>query len=58
MEYINCNNLICQTITLYEECRPLGGYAGGYCKNRHFGGMNRLHHQGDKNRRARNVSSN
>jgi hypothetical protein len=29
------------------------------CKNRRFGGMYRLHHQGDKNQRARNnVSSN
>jgi hypothetical protein len=31
----------------------------GSCKNRRFGGMYRLHHQGDKNWRARNnVSSN
>jgi hypothetical protein len=31
----------------------------GYCKNQHFGGTYRLHHQGDKNRRTRNnVSSN
>jgi hypothetical protein len=31
----------------------------GSCKYRRFGGMYRLHHQGDKNRRARNnVSSN
>jgi hypothetical protein len=29
----------------------------GSCKNRRFGGTYRLHHQGDKNRRARNVSS-
>jgi hypothetical protein len=29
------------------------------CTNRHFGGIYRLHHQGDKNRRTRNnVSSN
>jgi hypothetical protein len=28
------------------------------CKNRCFGGMYRFHHQGDKKRRARNVSSN
>jgi hypothetical protein len=26
----------------------------GSCKNLHFGGMYRLHHQGDKNRRAMN----
>jgi hypothetical protein len=30
----------------------------GSCKNRRFGGTYRLHHQGDKNRPARNVSSN
>jgi hypothetical protein len=31
----------------------------GSCKNQRSGGMYRLHHQGDKNRRARNnVSSN
>jgi hypothetical protein len=31
----------------------------GSCKKRHFGGTYRLHHQGDKNRRARsNVSNN
>jgi hypothetical protein len=31
----------------------------GRCKNRRFGGTYRLHHQGDKNRRARNnVKSN
>jgi hypothetical protein len=30
----------------------------GSCKNRCFGGTYRLHHQGDKNRRAGNVSSN
>jgi uncharacterized membrane protein YccC len=30
----------------------------GSCNNRRFGGMYRLHHQGDKNRRPRNnVSS-
>jgi hypothetical protein len=30
----------------------------GSCNNRRFGGTYRLHHQGDKNRRARNnVSS-
>jgi hypothetical protein len=30
----------------------------GSCKNRRFGGMERLYHQGDKNQRARNnVSS-
>jgi hypothetical protein len=28
------------------------------CKNRHFGGTYRLHHQGEKNQRAKNVSSN
>jgi hypothetical protein len=26
----------------------------GSCKNRHFGGTDRLHHQGDENQRARN----
>jgi hypothetical protein len=26
----------------------------GFCKNLRFGGTYRLHHQGDKNRRARN----
>jgi hypothetical protein len=26
----------------------------GSCKNRRFGGAYRLHHQGDKNRQARN----
>jgi hypothetical protein len=30
---------------------------GGSCKNRGFGGTFRLYHKGDKNRRARNVSS-
>jgi hypothetical protein len=30
----------------------------GSCKNRTFGGTYRLHHQGDKNRRARNNFSN
>jgi hypothetical protein len=31
----------------------------GSCKNRHFGGTYHLHHQGDKNRQARNnVSGN
>jgi hypothetical protein len=30
----------------------------GNCKNRHFGGTHRLHHQGDKNRLSRNASSN
>jgi hypothetical protein len=30
----------------------------GSCKNRRLGGTCGLHHQGDKNRRARNVSSN
>jgi hypothetical protein len=30
----------------------------GSCKNQHFGGMNRLYHQGDKNRPSMNVSSN
>jgi hypothetical protein len=29
----------------------------GSCKNRRFGGMYFFHHQGNKNRRARNVSS-
>jgi hypothetical protein len=28
------------------------------CKSRRFGGTYRFHHQGDKNRRSRNVSSN
>jgi hypothetical protein len=27
----------------------------GSCKNRRFGGTYRLHHQGDKNRRAADV---
>jgi hypothetical protein len=48
-------------LTGYEEylyC-PLGYYALWRCKNRRFGGTYRLHHEGDKNRRARNnVSSN
>jgi hypothetical protein len=30
----------------------------GSCKKRRFGATYRLHHQGDKNRRARKVSSN
>jgi hypothetical protein len=31
----------------------------GSCKKQRFGGMYHLHHEGDKNRRARNnVSSN
>jgi hypothetical protein len=31
----------------------------GYCKNRHFGGTYRHHHEGDKNQLARNnVGSN
>jgi hypothetical protein len=31
----------------------------GHCKNRHFGGTYRLHHQDDKNQRARsNFNSN
>jgi hypothetical protein len=30
----------------------------GSCKNRRFGGTYRLHHQGNKNKRARNVSNN
>jgi hypothetical protein len=29
----------------------------GSCKNRRFGGKCRLHHQGDKNRRARNNAN-
>jgi hypothetical protein len=29
----------------------------GSCKNRRFGGTYRHHHQGDKNRRSKNVSS-
>jgi hypothetical protein len=29
----------------------------GCCKNRRFGGVYRLHHQDEKNYRARNVSS-
>jgi hypothetical protein len=32
--------------------------ACGSCKNRRFGGKYHLHHQGDKNFQARNVSSN
>jgi hypothetical protein len=30
----------------------------GSCKNQCFGGTSHVHHQGDKNRRARNASSN
>jgi hypothetical protein len=30
----------------------------GSCKDRRLGGKYRLHHQGEKNRRARNVSTN
>jgi hypothetical protein len=42
-----------------EECRFLGCYTVWLLKGRRFGGVHRLHHQGDKNRRARNnVSSN
>jgi hypothetical protein len=40
-----------------EEFYLLVRYACDSCKNRRFGGTERLHHQGDKNRRARNVSS-
>jgi hypothetical protein len=29
----------------------------GFCKNRHFGGTYRLHQQGEKNRRTRNIVS-
>jgi hypothetical protein len=44
----------------YEDCRPLGcdAVSCGSCKNCRFGGTYRLHHQVDKNLRARkNVSS-
>jgi hypothetical protein len=42
-----------------EEWHLLGCYAKCSCKNWSFGGTYRLHHQGDKNRQARNnVSSN
>jgi hypothetical protein len=35
----------------------LGVTPCAFCKNRSFGGTYRLHHQGDKNRRARNNVS-
>jgi hypothetical protein len=35
-----------------------GGMPSGSCMNQRFGGPYRLHNQGDKIRRARNVSSN
>jgi hypothetical protein len=30
----------------------------GFCMNRRFSGIYHLHHQGDKNRQARNIASN
>jgi hypothetical protein len=43
----------------YEKCRHVGCDATWLCKNRRFGGMFLLHHQGETNERARNnVSSN
>jgi hypothetical protein len=39
--------------TVFWDMTPCGSY-----KNRHFGGTHHFHHQGGKNRRARNVSSN
>jgi hypothetical protein len=36
----------------------LGMWSRVSCKNRRFGGMNRLHHQGDKNQRAMNNVNN
>jgi hypothetical protein len=42
------------TLAVFLDVTPCGS-----CKNRHFGGTYRLHHLGNKNRRARNkVSSN
>jgi hypothetical protein len=38
---------------VFKDLAPYGSF-----KSRHFGGTFRLHHQGDKNRRDRNVSSN
>jgi hypothetical protein len=47
-----------QSMTCHDECRLLIVTPCGSCENRRFGGTYRLYHQGDKNRRARNVSSN
>jgi hypothetical protein len=64
-EFINCN------LELESDNRPLSRKLiavddkkfvfwnitpCGSCKNRSFEGTYRLHHQGDKNRRATNVS--
>jgi hypothetical protein len=38
---------------LFWDVKPCGS-----CRNRRFGGTYRLHHQDEKNRRARNVSGN
>jgi hypothetical protein len=40
---------------LLEKCRDVTPYS--CCKNQRFRGTYRLHHQGDKNRRAKNFSS-
>jgi hypothetical protein len=40
---------------VYEECRLLGCYTCTSYKNQRFGGTYLLHHQGYKNRRARNI---
>jgi hypothetical protein len=45
-------------IVEYEECHLWDVMLCGSCKNRHFEGTQRLHHQGDKIRWARNISSN
>jgi hypothetical protein len=39
-----------------EECILWDVTLCGSCTNRHFGGPYRLHHQGDKNRQARNKA--
>jgi hypothetical protein len=41
-----------------RECRLLGVKPCDSCKNRRFGGTYRRYHHGEKNRRARNISSN
>jgi hypothetical protein len=43
---VTMKNFVFWDVTLY-----------GSCKNQRFGGTYRLHHQGDKNRRARNNAS-
>jgi hypothetical protein len=43
---------------LHAECSLLVWYPMWLCKNRRFGGMYRLHQQGDKNQRARNNGNN